>query len=353
MRMTNSLAFAVGSVLGLSLLACGSQPQPGTMTGADAATDANTQNDGTTTTPDSSSALDSTSALDTATQDVATDVSSATDGAQEGGGPDVTQDASSMDATDGASDAADGSMDAGNDADVSTSTLNPNVAPGGNFDLSLWELQEPIGTPGSPTVIPPAQLIGPNGFHDSYFFTDTTDGSMTFWDPENGVTTPNANYARCMLREMAAGGGTANWPAAGTNLLSGTLEVTQVPDHVSVAEIHIGTGTPASNKPLGDLFAYADGSLVLSVEPSPAGGNAIANPVGNVPLGTRWSYVLGLSGATLSISINGGTTQTFTVPITFTLENFFFNAGDYDQTAGTDGTVGAKVKYYALGVVHQ
>src|SRR5260370_887120 len=30
--------------------------------------------------------------------------------------------------------------------------LNPHVAPGGNFNLSVWELQLPIGSPGSPTT---------------------------------------------------------------------------------------------------------------------------------------------------------------------------------------------------------
>src|SRR5580658_3327942 len=68
----------------------------------------------------------------------------------------------------------------------SSPRLRPDVAPGGNFDLSLWELQEPIGAPGRPTTIGPMALRGPHGFQDSYFFTDSADGAMTFWDPENG-----------------------------------------------------------------------------------------------------------------------------------------------------------------------
>src|SRR5580658_9248763 len=83
-----------------------------------------------------------------------------------------------------------GHSDAGRSRAVdSTPRLRTNVAPGGNFDLSLWELQEPVGAPGRPTTIGPMALRGPNGFQDSYFFTDSTDGAMTFWDPENGVTT--------------------------------------------------------------------------------------------------------------------------------------------------------------------
>src|SRR4051812_31935911 len=75
-----------------------------------------------------------------------------------------------------------------------------SVAPGGNFNLSVWELQEPVGSPGSPTTVPSSRLQGPKGFQDAYFYTDTRDGAMTFWAPEKGVTTPNSDYARSELR---------------------------------------------------------------------------------------------------------------------------------------------------------
>jgi hypothetical protein len=230
--------------------------------------------------------------------------------------------------------------------------LDPAVAPGGNFDLSLWELQEPVGSPGSPTTISPAQLVGPKGYRDSYFFTSATDGSMTFWDPENGVTTANSNYPRCELREMTAAGAEANWPATGTNTLKATLKSTMIPDHVAVGQIHLGTGTPSSTKPLLELFYYASGSIVLALEQTPAGGNEVHTTVGNAPLGTPWSYEIGLSGATLRLSINGGATQTFAVSPTFDQENMYFKAGDYDQSAGTNANVGALVQFYALGVYH-
>ena len=47
---------------------------------------------------------------------------------------------------------------------------------------------------------------GANGFQDADFFTDKTDGAMTFWAPEKGVTTPNSKYARSELREMNSNG---------------------------------------------------------------------------------------------------------------------------------------------------
>jgi len=248
-----------------------------------------------------------------------------------------------------------GNEDGGGPADAGSPDaggLDPNVAPGGNFDLSLWELQEPVGAAGAPTTILPAQLEGPNGHHDSYFFTDPVDGSMSFWDPEDGVTTANSNYPRSELREMTSTGAAANWPSSGTHTLSATLESTLIPDHVAVGQIHLGTGTPASTKPLLELFYFGTGSIVLAIEQTPAGGNEVQHTVGSVPLGTKWSYVIGLSGSTISLIIDGGTAQTFAMSSTFDQEAMYFKAGDYDQSSGSSATIGAKVKFYALTIFH-
>ncbi len=252
----------------------------------------------------------------------------------------------------------DGATEAGHDGGhpdagaVDAGPLNPTFAPGGNFDLSIWELQEPVGSAGNPTTIPPSQLEGPSGFHDTYFFTDPTDGSMSFWDPENGVTTANSNYPRSELREMTSTGAAANWAPTGTHTLSATLKVTQVPDHVAVGQIHLGTGTPSSTKPLLELFYDSTGKIVMAIEQTPAGGNEVQTPVGNVALGTPWSYVIGLSGNAITLVIDGGATQTFTMSSTFDQEGMYFKAGDYDQSVGTSATTGAKVQFYALSVFH-
>jgi hypothetical protein len=233
-----------------------------------------------------------------------------------------------------------------------TKSLNPNVAPGGNFDLSVWELQEPYGSPGDPTTYVASQLEGASGHQSAYFYTDSTDGSMTFWDPENGVTTPNSDYPRSELREMTASGAAANWAPTGTNTLSATLKATTIPDHVAVGQIHLGTGTPASTKPLLELFYFATGAISLYIEQTPAGGNEVPHPVGNVPLGTPWSYVIGLSGNTITLVIDGGATQTFSMSSTFDQEGMYFKAGDYDQSVGSSATTGAKVQFYALSISH-
>jgi hypothetical protein len=125
---------------------------------------------------------------------------------------------------------------------------NPAVAPGGNFDLGVWQLQEPVGSPGSPTTISSSRLQGANGFQDSYFYTDTRDGAMIFWAPEKGVTTPNSNYARSELREMNRSGSAADWSLSGTHKLSATLRVVSVTSNVCVGQVHLGSGG-SSTKP--------------------------------------------------------------------------------------------------------
>jgi hypothetical protein len=235
---------------------------------------------------------------------------------------------------------------------TTTTGLNPKVAPGANFDLSIWELQEPYGSPGAPTTYVSSQLKGASGHQSAYFFTDPTDGAMTFWDPENGVTTPNSSYPRSELREMTSSGAAANWLSPGTHTLTATLKATEIPNHVAVGQIHLGTGTPASTKPLLELFYYPSGKIEMAIEQTPAGGNEIPYTVGNVPLGTKWSYVIGLSGNTISFVLNGGATQTWQMSSTFDQEGMDFKAGDYDQSVGTSATVGAKVAFYALKVTH-
>jgi hypothetical protein len=243
----------------------------------------------------------------------------------------------------------DASAPNGPDANTSLS-----ASPGGAFDLSLWELQEPVGAAGSPTTIVPSALEGPNGYHDAYFYLDSA-GAMTFWDPENGVTTAGSNYPRSELREMNADGTAANWPVAGTNTLTATVAVVQVPDHVCIGQIHIGSaldaGVASSTKPLLELYAYPNGAIELGIETSPTGGQT-QQTLANVPLGTKFTYSIVLTGAgTLSVAINGQASS-FTMPPAFGSYGQYFKAGDYDQTAGTDGSVGAIVKFYALAVSH-
>jgi hypothetical protein len=229
-------------------------------------------------------------------------------------------------------------------------SLNTSVAPGGNFNLSVWELQEPVGSPGSPTTILPSKLVGANGFQDSYFYTDSSDGAMTFWAPEKGVTTPNSSYARSELREMNSDGSAADWSLSGTHRLNATLRVVSVTDHVAVGQIHLGSGG-TSTKPLLELYYYANGDIIVGTENSPDGGQT-PHTVGHVAVGTKWSYTIGVSGGnTLDLTINGTTTH-YGIPSSFNPYKQYFKAGSYNQSSSDSTTKGARVAFYSLTVSH-
>ncbi|WP_406340794.1 polysaccharide lyase family 7 protein [Streptomyces sp. NBC_00648] len=226
----------------------------------------------------------------------------------------------------------------------------PSVAPGGNFDLSVWELQEPVGSPGSPTTIPSSRLKGANGFQDAYFYTDARDGAMTFWAPEKGVTTPNSHYARSELREMNRDGSPANWSLSGTHRLNATLRVVSVTSNVCVGQIHLGTGGP-STKPLLELYYRSSGDIVLGTENSPSGGQT-PHTVGHVPVGKTWSYTIGVSGGhTIDLTVNGTTTH-YPIPSSFNGYKQYFKAGSYNQSSSDSTTKGARVGFYKLTVSH-
>jgi Alginate lyase len=228
--------------------------------------------------------------------------------------------------------------------------LDPAVAPGGNFDLSGWQLQLPVGSPGSPTTISSSQLQGAGGYQDPYFYTDTADGAMAFWAPEQGVTTPHSNFARSEFREMNPGGGSADWQLAGSHQLSATLKVAQVTKSVCVGQIHLGSGGP-STKPLLELYYQSDGSITLGTENSPDGGQT-RHPVGNVALGETWSYTIAVSGGnTINLTVNGQKTS-YPIDSSFNQYAMYFKAGSYNQSSSNSTTNGAKVEFYALTVSH-
>jgi hypothetical protein len=238
-------------------------------------------------------------------------------------------------------------------------TLNPSVPPGTNFDMSLWALQEPVAAGSSILTITNTQLEG--GYTDTYFQTDKTNGgAMEFWDPESGAHTTNSKFPRSELREVTPAGVNANWSVSGTNTLSATLAVLAVPDHVCIGQIHAGTVFPAglatTSLPLIELFYTNAGLLEYGLESGPNGSEGSPKSLGvTVPLGTKFSYVLSLVGsgasAKLSVSINGKASQ-LSFPSSWGPYPMYFKAGDYDQTAGSSTTLGARVEFYGVNIFH-
>ena len=233
---------------------------------------------------------------------------------------------------------------------AAAAALNPGVAPGGNFNLSVWELQLPIGSPGSPTTISPSQLEGANGYQNAaYFWTDKNDGSMTFWDPEAGVKTPDSDYARTELREMNSNGTAADWALGGNNTLSADLRVVSVTANVCVGQVHLGSGG-TSTKPLIELYYHSDGDIYAGTEDSPSGGQTL-HYITHVALGVQWTYTLNVDGHTINLTVNGSKSS-YAIPSSFDAYHQYFKAGDYNQSSSSSTTNGAKVKFYSLTVSH-
>jgi hypothetical protein len=229
-------------------------------------------------------------------------------------------------------------------------TLNPDVSPGGNFNLAIWQLQLPVGSPGAPTTIQPAQLKGASGYSNpAYFWTDKNDGSMTFWAPEKGVTTPNSNYARSELREMNSNGSAADWTLAGNHTLSAELRVVSVTKNVCVGQVHLGSGG-SSTKPLLELYYHSNGDVYLGTEVSPD-GNQNLHYITNVAVGAHWTYVINVTGNKINLTVNGAKTS-YSIPTSFNAYKQYFKAGSYNQSSSDSTSNGAKVKFYTLTVSH-
>jgi hypothetical protein len=126
---------------------------------------------------------------------------------------------------------------------ASVTALDPNCHPGGNFDLTKWNLQLPIGSTGSPSTISAGQLQSCSGYSSSYFYTDGS-GDLVMTVPGSPsssgcVTTPNSQHCRTELREISP----SSWsPLQGLNRLKVDLTVTQ-PDNSQrgtvIGQIHI------------------------------------------------------------------------------------------------------------------
>jgi hypothetical protein len=228
--------------------------------------------------------------------------------------------------------------------------LNPKCAPGGNFDLSVWELQLPIGSKGSPTTIPSSSLEGCTGYQNPlYFFTESGDGALVMKVPGSPsssgcVTTPNSKHCRTELREANP----SSWdPNAATNRLSATLAVVE-PDNSShgtvIGQVHIEDSV--SSKPVCELYYSSAGVITMGVEQTRGGGNEVYTTIGKVPVGTTFTYEIQYEKNVLSVSINGGAAKTLS---TYSLDAppSYFKAGNYNQ-----GSKPSTVHFFAITTTH-
>ncbi|KAK3393815.1 polysaccharide lyase family 7 protein [Podospora didyma] len=225
-------------------------------------------------------------------------------------------------------------------------TLNPSCAPGGNFDLSNFSLQLPIGQPGSPTTISPDKLAGCTGFQDKdHFFTNPDDGSLQMnvpGDTSTGcVTTKNSKHCRTELREQNP----SSWnPNAPTNRLSANLTVVSAGGSTCIGQIHIDDAI--SHKPVAELFYDDKGHITVGMEQTREGGNEKTFDIGDVPLNQTFSYEIRYEGNVFSVVLNGGKPVEVT---TFQLNapKSYFKVGNYLQ-----GKTPSTVRFFGIEVTH-
>ncbi|KAJ3524617.1 hypothetical protein NM208_g11990 [Fusarium decemcellulare] len=225
--------------------------------------------------------------------------------------------------------------------------LDPKCAPGGNFDLSHWKLQLPIGSPGKPQTISSADLKGCKGFQNfDYFFTNSKDGALAMKVPAKSekpkcVTTKNSDHCRTELRETNPD----KWsPFASKNRLYADLVVNQNDDEVVVGQIHIDDSI--SKKPVMELYHNSKGEFTVGVQKCRTCSQSRTGVLAKVPKGQRFHYEIRYEKNKLSVSINDSPYKELD---TFDLDgpDSYFKVGNYNQGEGA-----TNIHVFAIVVTH-
>lgn len=242
-------------------------------------------------------------------------------------------------------------------ANKSTKESVSAKTPADVISLSNWILQLPTGSPGHPDTISASQLV--KGFQNQYFMYDGSDNSVAFFAPDNGVKTPHSIHPRSELREMQSDGTTpANWDPfdSMTHTMTATLMVTDARHRLCIGQVHIGSvlrgSHRISHKPMMELYYETNGDLIIGLNSSPTSGQT-ETCIGNVSVGTKFSYEITVSGGVLKVSINGTQEYSQAVPSGFKDYGQYFKAGDYNQTKSYSSSNGTRDKFYSLSVSHE
>ncbi|KAF1959352.1 concanavalin A-like lectin/glucanase [Byssothecium circinans] len=239
-----------------------------------------------------------------------------------------------------------------------SAALDPSCRPGGNFALKKWDLETSIDNgSGQPKVISGSELTPDtnacsNGWQDKgsahqWFFTESTDGSMVMKAPGYSSSRPcikwsGSNHCRTEFHETTAAWSTSN----SLNRLHVKLSA-GYGSNICIGQVfQSGTGF---NKPYLELYYHpGSGDIIAGVATCPEGGNAGCNQamttVGNVAMGTVFTYDVQFEGGVLKVAINGKVT---TLKTFFTTPKASFKFGNYNQ-----GTDDASVHVFELSVQH-
>jgi poly(beta-D-mannuronate) lyase len=222
-------------------------------------------------------------------------------------------------------------------------SLDPNLAPSENFDLSTWKLSIPLDEgDGTATDISVSELN--SGYENSSFFYTASDGGMVFKCPVAGYkTSTNTSYTRVELREMLRGTDTSistqgvnqnNWvfgtapqedkdaAAAYDGEMNATLAVNHVTttgNSSHIGRVIIGQIHANSDEPIRIYFRKLRdnnlGSIYFAHEPTDGNGseqwhemigsrsNSADNPTDGIALDEIFSYRIKVVGDSLTVTI--------------------------------------------------
>lgn len=234
--------------------------------------------------------------------------------------------------------------------------LNPDLPPGGNFDLSHFYLGLPVdssgGTNGESASIPATQLVA--GYSNALYFYTGTDGAMTFWAPVTGATTSGSSYPRSELRELLYPPSTeTNWFAYGLHTLNAQCKVLQVPStgKVIIGQIHGYTGAAL---PMVKI-EYENGTMYGTVKTNANDDGSDYDFIfGNTSLSNTITYEITALNGLITIVINGVTNSMniFQTDTNWETNTLYFKAGDYCQDNTGTSNEGARVSFYSLSIYH-
>lgn len=248
-----------------------------------------------------------------------------------------------------------------NDSTISGDGGNSTTTDGGNsttteggsgatsIDFSKWTLQLPIGSPGKPQSVDGSELSSYADPKKEYYYVDSSTGVVVMKVPGSPsktgcVTTTNSKHCRTELRESSP----ASWdPKADSNSMTTTLMVVKADDSMHgtcIGQIHIDD--KVSVRPVGELYYNQKGVLSMGVEHTAKGGDQTVTEVGNVPVGTKFSYTIAYEKGELSVAINGGEKKVLS---TYQLDSppSYFKAGNYNQ-----GDSASVVHFFGIDVQH-
>lgn len=239
-------------------------------------------------------------------------------------------------------------------------SLDPNVVPSANLDLSEWKLQLPIDAKGTFDGKAAEVKVLANYTHQDYFHTGS-DGAVVLSAPVNGATTGGSIYARSELREMN-GSAPAEWKISQGGHLGATMQVDIAPAQsdgtygkIVVGQIHGGDGQLVR-------LAWEDGTLFFANDITSNGTRDVHIELldadgkqPSVSLNETFSYTMDVANGRLTVAVIADG-QTFSssseINDAWNDNSFYFKAGAYLGVNEKTGSGSGQVSIFALDADH-